>query len=206
MSAQAETLTRLINVILLGPPGAGKGTQAELLVKTHGLAQLSTGDMLRQAKASGSELGKRVAAVMERGELVTDDIVIGLIKEKLTNTDANGFIFDGFPRTEAQADALGELLKDTGLKLDVAIELQVDDKILVERILHRAEQARAAGQPVRADDNAETLAQRLEAYHAQTAPLIEYYEGKGALKRVDAMGDINDIANKLNAIVSEASA
>ncbi|MCH2069227.1 adenylate kinase [Shimia sp.] len=202
MQGDTATLTRTVNVILLGPPGAGKGTQAELLVKNHGLVQLSTGDMLREAKASGSELGQRVADVMERGELVTDDIVIGLIKEKLSNTDAKGFIFDGFPRTLAQADALGQLLEEFDIKLDAAIELKVDDKVLVQRILHRAEQAKAAGQPVRADDNEETLVQRLEAYHAQTAPLIAYYEGKGVLKSVDAMGVIDAIAKELSVIVS----
>ena len=202
MQGDTATLTRTVNVILLGPPGAGKGTQAELLVKNHGLVQLSTGDMLREAKASGSELGQRVADVMERGELVTDDIVIGLIKEKLSNTDAKGFIFDGFPRTLAQADALGQLLEEFDIKLDAAIELKVDDKVLVQRILHRAEQAKAAGQPVRADDNEETLVQRLEAYHAQTAPLTAYYEGKGVLKSVDAMGVIDAIAKELSVIVS----
>ncbi|WP_136442829.1 adenylate kinase [Pacificoceanicola onchidii] len=195
-----------MNIILLGPPGAGKGTQAERLVENHGLVQLSTGDMLRQAKASGTEMGKRVAEVMERGELVTDEIVVGLIEEKLTTSDAKGFIFDGFPRTLAQADALGALLEKTGQRLDAVIELKVDDKILVDRIVGRAEQARAAGQPVRADDNAETLNQRLEAYHAQTAPLIDYYAQKGALNSVDAMGDIDTIAGELSAIVKTATA
>ncbi len=206
MTEQTETLTRPINIILLGPPGAGKGTQAERLVENHGLVQLSTGDMLRQAKASGTEMGKRVAEVMERGELVTDEIVVGLIEEKLTTSDAKGFIFDGFPRTLAQADALGALLEKTGQRLDAVIELKVDDKILVDRIVGRAEQARAAGQPVRADDNAETLNQRLEAYHAQTAPLIDYYAQKGALNSVDAMGDIDTIAGELSAIVKTATA
>ena len=145
-----DTLTRTVNVILLGPPGVGKGTQAQILVEKHGLVQLSTGDMLREAKASGSEMGKRVAEVMARGDLVTDEIVIGLIEEKLTTADAAGFIFDGFPRTLAQADALERLLAKTGQKLDAVIEMQVDDEILVERIVGRAEQAKAAGQPVRA--------------------------------------------------------
>jgi adenylate kinase len=205
MASDADTLTRTVNVILLGPPGAGKGTQAKMLEDQFGLVQLSTGDMLREAKKSGTELGNRVAAVMERGELVTDDIVIGLIEEKLTSSKANGFIFDGFPRTLAQADALGDLLKKNGQKLDLVIELRVNDQILVDRILNRAEEARAAGQPVRADDNAETLAQRLEAYHAQTAPLIDYYVAKGALQHIDAMGEIKDIAAKLGAIVRTAT-
>ncbi|MEM9813957.1 MAG: adenylate kinase [Pseudomonadota bacterium] len=201
MDGQTQTIARPINVILLGPPGAGKGTQAAFLMENHGLVQLSTGDMLREAKESGTEMGQRVAEVMERGALVTDEIVVGLIEEKLRTATGNGFIFDGFPRTLAQAEALDALLKKTGKALDAVIELHVDDAILVKRILNRAEQARAAGQPVRADDNAETLTARLAAYHDQTAPLIAFYEGRGQLVRVDAMGEIASISDALSDIV-----
>lgn len=168
------------------------------------MVQLSTGDMLREAKDSGSEMGKRVAEVMARGDLVTDEIVIGLIEEKLTGSDAAGFIFDGFPRTLAQADALEALMKKTGQSLDAVIELQVDDEILVDRIVGRAEQARAAGQPVRADDNAESLKIRLMEYYKKTSPLIGYYHAKGALQSVNGMGDIDEIAQGLNEIVASA--
>ncbi len=195
--ATPQPLNRPINVILLGPPGAGKGTQAEMLAKSRGMVQLSTGDMLRDAKASGTEMGLRVAEVMARGELVTDEIVVGLIEEKLNTAKANGFIFDGFPRTIAQADALMTLLKKTGQTLDAAIEMRADEEALITRILGRAEQARAAGQPVRADDNAESLKQRLAEYNEKTAPLINYFEARGLLKTVDAMGSIADIAEDL---------
>jgi adenylate kinase len=195
-----DTLSRPVNVILLGPPGAGKGTQAEILVKTRSMVQLSTGDMLRAAKESGTEMGQRVAEVMARGELVTDEIVIGLIEEKLSTVKANGFIFDGFPRTLAQADALIQLLEKTGNRLDAVIELQVNDEILVERIVGRAEQARAAGQPVRADDNAESLKLRLMEYYKKTAPLIGYFHALGLLQSVDAMGSIDEISKGLAAI------
>lgn len=168
------------------------------------MVQLSTGDMLREAKDSGSEMGKRVAEVMARGDLVTDEIVIGLIEEKLTGSDATGFIFDGFPRTLAQADALEALLKKTGQNLDAVIELQVNDEILVDRIVGRAEQAKAAGQPVRADDNAESLKIRLMEYYKKTSPLIGYYHAKGALQSVNGMGDIDEIAQGLNEIVASA--
>jgi adenylate kinase len=201
-----DTLTRTANVILLGPPGVGKGTQAQILVDQLGMVQLSTGDMLREAKASGSEMGKRVAEVMARGDLVTDEIVIGLIEEKLANTEAAGFIFDGFPRTLAQADALESLLKKTGQSLDAVIEMQVDDEILVQRIVGRAEQAKAAGQPVRADDNEESLKIRLTEYYKKTSPLIGYYHAKGALKSINGMGQIDEIAQGLGAIVKEAMA
>lgn len=200
-----ETLTRPVNVILLGPPGVGKGTQAQILVEKNGMVQLSTGDMLREAKASGSEMGKRVAEVMARGDLVTDEIVIGLIEEKLTTAGAAGFIFDGFPRTLAQADALENLLKKTDQSLDVVVEMQVDDEILVQRIVGRAEQAKAAGQPVRADDNEESLKIRLMEYYKKTSPLIGYYHAKGALQSINAMGQIDDIAQGLASIVEGAT-
>jgi len=179
-----------MNIILLGPPGAGKGTQAGFLVNERDMIQLSTGDMLREAKTSGTEMGKRVAEVMDRGDLVTDEIVIGLIREKLQGDKKGGFIFDGFPRTLAQADALEELLAECGEPLDAAIELQVNDDVLVDRIVGRAAEAAAAGQPVRADDNEESLKVRLMAYYKQTSPLIGYYHAKGILKGIDGLGEM----------------
>jgi adenylate kinase len=188
----------MTNIILLGPPGAGKGTQAKRLVDGRAMVQLSTGDMLREAKTSGTEMGNRVAAVMERGELVTDDIVIGLIREKLTSGGAKGgYIFDGFPRTLKQADALGDLMRDLGQKIDHVIELQVKDEVLVDRIVGRAEEARLAGQPVRADDNAESLKTRLMAYYKQTSPLIGYYYAKGGLTAVDGLGEMDTVARDI---------
>jgi adenylate kinase len=189
-----------VNIILLGPPGAGKGTQAGILTKTRGLVQLSTGDMLREAQASGSKMGKIVADVMAKGQLVTDEIVIGLIREKL-GQGGSGFIFDGFPRTLAQADALGALLAEMGQSLDAVIELRVNDEVLVDRIVGRAEQARAAGQPVRADDNAESLKTRLMAYYKQTSPLIGYYHAKGLLKAVDGLAEIDAVATDIAALL-----
>ncbi|MDA0924543.1 MAG: adenylate kinase [Proteobacteria bacterium] len=189
-----------MNIILLGPPGAGKGTQAGILTETRGLVQLSTGDMLREAQASGSEMGKIVADVMAKGQLVTDEIVIGLIREKL-GQGGSGFIFDGFPRTLAQADALGALLAEMGQSLDAVIELRVNDEVLVDRIVGRAEQARAAGQPVRADDNAESLKTRLMAYYKQTSPLIGYYHAKGLLKAVDGLAEIDTVATDIAALL-----
>lgn len=185
-----------VNIILLGPPGAGKGTQARILTETHGLVQLSTGDMLREAQASGSEMGKRVAEVMARGDLVTDEIVIGLIREKIA-AGGVGFIFDGFPRTLAQADALGALMAELGQKIDAVIELRVNDEVLVNRIVGRADEARAAGQPVRADDNAESLKTRLMAYYKQTSPLIGYYHAKGLLVGVDGLAEIDAVAAEI---------
>ncbi len=189
-----------LNIILLGPPGAGKGTQARILTERRGLVQLSTGDMLREAQASGSEMGKLVADVMAKGQLVTDEIVIGLIREKLAK-GGSGFIFDGFPRTLAQADALGDLLAETGESLDAVIEMQVDDETLVRRIVNRADEARAAGQPVRADDNAESVGVRLMAYYKQTSPLIGYYYAKGLLRGVNGLAEIDAVAAEIAAIL-----
>ena len=192
-----------MNIILLGPPGAGKGTQAQKLVDSRNMVQLSTGDMLREAKTSGTEMGKMVAAVMDRGDLVTDEIVIGLIREKLeAGGDHGGFIFDGFPRTLAQADALAELLSDVGQTLDHAIELAVNDEVLVERILGRAADAVAAGGTARADDNEESLKIRLMAYYKQTSPLIGYYHAKGDLKSVDGLASMDDVAASIAAALT----
>jgi adenylate kinase len=190
-----------MNIILLGPPGAGKGTQAQRLVEERGMVQLSTGDMLREAKDSGTEMGNRVAEVMAKGELVTDEIVIGLIREKLEGDTGGGFIFDGFPRTLAQADALGELLSDMGQSLDHVVEMRVNDDVLVTRIVNRAEEARAAGKPVRADDNEESLRIRLGAYYKQTSPLIGYYYAKGLLQGVDGLASIDEVAAEIAGIL-----
>ena len=191
-----------MNIILLGPPGAGKGTQARRLAETRDMVQLSTGDMLRAARTSGTEMGKIVADVMDRGDLVTDEIVIGLIEEQLTTADApGGFIFDGFPRTLAQADALGDLLHRHGSTLDAVIELQVDDEALVHRIVNRAEEARAAGEPVRADDNEESLKQRLMEYYKKTSPLVGYYHAKGQLQRVDGLADIDEVGASISKVL-----
>lgn len=189
-----------MNIILLGPPGAGKGTQARFLVEGRGMVQLSTGDMLREAQTSGTEMGQRVAEVMARGELVTDEIVIGLIREKLAG-GGSGFIFDGFPRTLAQADALGRLMAETGQTLDAVIELQVNDDVLVDRIVGRAAEALAAGQPVRADDNEESLKHRLMEYYKKTSPLIGYYYAKGMLRGVDGLGEIDAVAGEIAAVL-----
>ncbi|MBC6437002.1 MAG: adenylate kinase [Rhodobacteraceae bacterium] len=199
----ADTMARPVNLILLGPPGAGKGTQARMLQERFGLVQLSTGDLLRNAVAAGTPAGQQAKAVMDRGDLVSDGIVLQILRDRLADPDcARGVIFDGFPRTLAQAEALDALLASTGRTLDAVLELQVDDAALVKRILNRAEQARAAGQPVRADDNAETLTQRLHAYNAQTAPLIGYYRTRGTLTTIPAMGAIKDIARDLSNLVT----
>jgi adenylate kinase len=181
----------------LGPPGAGKGTQAKRLVDERHMVQLSTGDMLREARTSGTEMGRRVAEVMDRGELVTDDIVIGLIAEKLDNPAPGGFIFDGFPRTLKQADALGDLLAATGQTLDAVLELVVDDTALVARIVKRADETRAAGREVRKDDTPEVFVERLREYYKKTSPLIGYYYAKGDLVAIDGMAEMNVVARAL---------
>ena len=194
----------MANIILLGPPGAGKGTQAAKLVESRGMIQLSTGDMLRAARTSGTEMGRKVAAVLDAGGLVTDDIVIGLIDEQLGRTGHGGFIFDGFPRTLKQADALGELLARKGLKLDAVIELVVDDTALVGRIVNRAEEAKAAGQPVRKDDTPEVFEVRLREYYKNTAPLIGYYWATRDLVQIDGMADMPVVADAISKVLDKA--
>ncbi|EEW59044.1 Adenylate kinase [Tritonibacter mobilis] len=193
----------MTNIILLGPPGAGKGTQASHLVESRNMTQLSTGDMLRAAQSSGSEMGKKVAAIMAEGKLVTDQIVIGLIRERLQEGSEGGFIFDGFPRTLAQADALEKLLAEMDLKLDAVIEMQVDDEVLVKRIVNRAEEARAAGKEARADDNEESVRIRLMEYYKKTSPLIGYYWAKGNLQRLDGMASIDEVQKSIAWILGE---
>ena len=191
----------MVNIILLGPPGAGKGTQAKRLVDERHMVQLSTGDMLREAKTSGTEMGKLVAAVMDRGELVTDDIVIGLIAEKLDHTAPGGFIFDGFPRTLKQADALGDLLAAKGQTLDAVVELVVDDTALVARIVKRADDTKAAGKVVRKDDTPEVFVERLREYYKKTSPLIGYYYAKVTLVAIDGMAEMGTVARSLTKVL-----
>ena len=188
-----------MNIIILGPPGAGKGTQAQHLVETRNMVQLSTGDMLRAARTSGTEMGKIVADVMDRGQLVTDEIVIGLIREKLEEGSEGGFIFDGFPRTLAQADALEALLNESGNSLDRVVSLDVDDEVLVQRVVNRAKEAVAAGKEARADDNAESLRTRLAEYYKKTSPLLGYYYAKGNLKSIDGLAPIEQVQASLAA-------
>ncbi|WP_460272565.1 adenylate kinase [Celeribacter sp. ULVN23_4] len=183
-----------MNIILLGPPGAGKGTQAKRLVEERGMVQLSTGDMLRAARTSGTDMGKKVAAIMDAGQLVTDEIVIGLIAEQLEKGSEGGFIFDGFPRTLGQADALAALLAEKGATLDAVVQLEVDDETLVARIVNRAKEAAAAGEAVRADDNEESVKIRLMEYYKKTSPLIGYYYAKGELKSVDGLQSMDEVA------------
>ncbi len=211
-----------MNIILLGPPGAGKGTQARILVDGRGMTQLSTGDMLREAKDSGTEMGKVVADVMAKGELVTDEIVIGLIREKL-EAGGTGFIFDGFPRTLAQADALGDLLAEVGQSLDHVIAMEVNDDALVQRITARStcgncgEVYNDITKPIpadekcsncgasdfkrRADDNEESLRTRLMEYYKKTSPLLGYYHAKGQLRWVPGLGEIDEVSGGIAAVL-----
>jgi adenylate kinase len=193
-----------MRLILLGPPGAGKGTQAQRLVETHGIPQLSTGDMLRAAVRAGTEVGKRAKSVMDAGELVSDAIVNAIVAERIDQPDcARGFILDGYPRTLVQADAVAKLLAERDLDLDAVIEFVVDDKVLVDRIIKRAEEAKAAGQPVRKDDNPEVFDERLREYYKKTAPLIGYYYAKGKLKGVDGMADIASVTDQIEALLEK---
>ena len=192
-----------MRLILLGPPGAGKGTQATALVDRHGIPQLSTGDMLRAAVAAGTETGQKAKAVMDAGELVSDAIVNQIVSERISESDcANGFILDGYPRTLAQADAVEAMMAEKGLPLDAVIELVVDDKALVGRIVKRAEDAAAAGQPVRKDDNPQVFDERLRAYYKSTAPLVGYYHAKGKLKRVDGMASIDAVGAEIAGLLA----
>jgi len=191
-----------MRIILLGPPGAGKGTQAVRLVERLGIPQLSTGDMLRAAVAAGTPVGLKAKAVMDRGDLVSDDIVVGIIADRIEEADAKkGFILDGFPRTVAQAEAFDSMLAEKGLKLDAVIEFRVDENALVDRIVKRAKETEARGEQVRKDDNPEVFKTRLEAYRAQTAPLSAYYEGKGMLKTVDGMKPIDEVTEAVKEIL-----
>lgn len=225
----AATINAAPVLILLGPPGAGKGTQARMLQNAHGLVQLSTGDLLRAAVAAGTDAGREAKDVMASGGLVSDEIVIAILRDRLAEPDcANGVILDGFPRTTAQAEALDTLLTANGQRINAAISLEVDDAAMVDRISGRftcgicgegyhdsfkptaapgvCDKCGSTAMKRRADDNAETVGERLKAYHAETAPLIAYYQTKGALSRVDAMGAIEEIANELNAVVEDATA
>ena len=187
-----------MNVILLGPPGAGKGTQAEMLVAEYGLVQLSTGDMLRAAIAQGTELGLKAKAIMDAGDLVADDIILGMIRERLQSDEcANGVILDGFPRTVAQAEGLDEMLAEIGMGIDHVIEMQVDEAALFARIENRANETGGA----RSDDTAEVLEKRLKVYHDSTAPILPYYRGKGNMSVVDGMMAIADVSSAIKEIL-----
>ncbi len=195
-----------MRLIFLGPPGAGKGTQAARIVAKHGIPQLSTGDMLRAAVAAGTPVGQKAKAVMDAGGLVSDEIVIGIVADRIEEADARkGFILDGFPRTLAQAEALDKMLDGKGLKLDAVLELKVDQTKLVDRIVRRAEEARAAGQPVRKDDDPEVFKTRLEAYNRDTAVVAPYYEKRGQLTAIDGMQPIDDVSQAIADALSVAA-
>lgn len=194
-----------MRLILLGPPGAGKGTQAQRLVSKYGIPQLSTGDMLRAAVAAQTPVGQQAKAIMDAGELVSDAIVNAIVAERIDQPDcARGFILDGYPRTLAQADAVETMLRERGLKLEAVIELVVDDRALIGRIVKRAEEAAAAGQPVRKDDNPEVFEERLREYYKKTAPLIGYYHAKGMLRGVDGMAAMDEVTAQIEALLPEA--
>jgi adenylate kinase len=195
-----------MRLILLGPPGAGKGTQAQRLVDRYGIIQLSTGDMLRAAVKAETPTGLKVKHIMARGDLCPDEIVVEAVADRISQPDAhNGFILDGFPRTAAQAEALDRMLEEKGLELDAVIELKVDEAILLQRIEKRAAETVARGEPLRADDNAEALKKRIDAYRRQTAPLIGYYSGRGMLRTIDGMAPIEEVSAALGAVLEASS-
>jgi adenylate kinase len=191
-----------MRLILLGPPGAGKGTQAERLVERLAIPQLSTGEMLRAAVAAKTRVGIRAKDIMNRGELVPDDIVVQIVADRIEEKDAKkGFILDGFPRTVPQADALGEMLSEKGLRLDAVVEFKVAEDVLIERMKLRKKQAEERGDPVRKDDDPDVFKTRLEAYRAQTKPLIDYYRSKGTLKTVDGMQPIDKVTQEIGRVL-----
>ena len=196
-----------MRVVLLGPPGAGKGTQAKALIDRYGIVQLSTGDMLRAAVAAGTPVGVRARDIMARGELVPDDVVVGIVSDRIDQQDARrGFILDGFPRTVPQAEALDRMLKSKGLKLDGVIEIKVDEDILIRRIETRVFEMRNMGMPIRPDDTPEVLKQRLGAYRSQTAPLVAHYKDKGVLRTVDGMASIEEVTGAIGRALADAAA
>jgi adenylate kinase len=191
-----------MRLMLLGPPGAGKGTQAERLVKRLAIPQLSTGDMLRAAVAANTPVGLKAKDIMNRGELVSDDIVVQILADRIEEQDAKkGFILDGFPRTVAQAEALSSMLAQKKLKLDAVLEFKVDEPALVDRVVKRAKEAAERGEPVRNDDNPEVFRTRLEAYRAQTRPLTDYYRSRGTLKTVDGMQPIDKVTQEISRLL-----
>ena len=189
-------------VVLFGPPAAGKGTQAKRIHEKYGIAHLSTGDMLRAAIAAGTEVGKKAKAVMDKGQLVPDDIVVGIIADRIAEPDCKqGFVLDGFPRTVNQARALDVMLKGKGRDVDVVIVMDVDEAALIKRVENRAAEARRKGEPVRPDDDPETFKKRLGVYKAETAPILPYYEAQGKIRHVDGMKSIDEVSVQIDALL-----